>query len=330
MPSYFWQGLAEGLSPLAQEGFKSKLQEGREQRKSGAQLQASLLDAVRAMSQAPTTADLQAQSDQAEANAVPGSRLDMNQVVSSLAKGASPEMVGQANQGENLMSTLQKMGITSLGGDSIGMNKYGSGMNQLGYFDPDTKEFVMSGEVPRGSIIKSAASSVDTTRDKAVARGEGYTEGRLNVGGIPQEQAVALTENRAVVRSADQLLNLFDKNPGLFQKATTPGSRATMLGDENVKRVNLWLENLKTHRSLSIGGKTLTANEVQRVTSTLISFVRGEKVSREALEEVKTLAEENFNFMAGSFAKGKIDEMESGSSSGLNTDEEDLLNSLRQ
>lgn len=330
MPSYLASGLAEGISPLAVELFKSKLQEGREQRKPGAQLQSSLLDAVRSMSQAPTTADLQAGSDAAEANGVPGSRMDMNQVVSGLARGASPEMVGQANQGQNLMNTLQKMGITSLGGDSIGMNRYGSGMNQLGYFDQDTKEFVMSGEVPRGSIIKSAASSVDTTRDKAVARGEGYTEGRLNVGGIPQEQAVALTENRAVVRSADELLNLFDQNPGLFQKATTPGARATMLGDENVKRVNLWLENLKTHRALSIGGKTLTANEIQRVTSTLISFVRGETVSREALEEVKTLAEENFNFMAGSFAKSKIEEMESGNASGLDQNEEDLLNSLRQ
>ena len=123
MPSYFGEGLAKGISPFAQELFKSKLQEGREQRKPSAQLQSGLLDAVRSMTQAPTTADLQAGSDLAEQTAQPGSRMDMNQIVQALSKGASPEMVGQANQGQNFLDNLSKMGISSLGADSIGVNR---------------------------------------------------------------------------------------------------------------------------------------------------------------------------------------------------------------
>lgn len=323
MSSYGWSGLAEGISPYAQELFKHKLKEKEEKRKPAYQLQSGVLDAVRSMTQAPTTADLQAQSDAVEANAAPGSRLDMNQVVKSLAGGASPEMV-QTPQPMRIMEALKEMGVTSLGGDSIGMSRYGSGMNQLGYFDPDTREFKMVGEVPKGSIVKSAASTVDTVRKKAVARGEGYTEGSLSVKGLSTEQVNSITSNRAIVRSVDNLISLFDKDPGLFERASLPGAR---LGDEGMKEVNLWLNNIQNFKALAQGGRTLTANELERTRSTLTSLVRGEPVSRIALEEIRNLASENSSLLEGSYSKSKLGGQQQP---GLSTEEDDLLNSLRQ
>lgn len=308
MPSGVWSGLAEGVSPFAQELFKSRLKRAEEERKPGAQLQRGLVDALRSMQQAPTTADLQAQSDLAEQNAQPGSRLDMNSAIQTMAGGASPEMVGQANQGERFMGALNKMGITSLGADSIGLSKYGAGNStvQTGYFDPDTKEFVMTGDVPRGSVIKSAASSVGTTKEKAIARGEGYTEGRMNVAGMDAGQSNAITGNRAVVRSVDNLLRLYDTDPNIFERSSTPGARAIFLGDEGVKEIELWRNNLLNYKAFSEGGKQLTATELSRTISTMTSLIRGEPVSRKAIEEMRLKAQENLALQEGSYSKSKL------------------------
>lgn len=310
MPSYFGSGLAEGISPYAKELFKSKLQEGREQRKPSAQLQSSLLDAVRSMTQAPTTADLQAQSDAAEANATPGSRLDMNQIVKSLAGGASPEMV-QTPQPQRILQALKEMGISSLGGDSIGMNRSGGLVDPI-YFDPNTNTYkdtsgnVVTDPIQRGTPVRTGRPTPDRLREEGAARGAGSAEGQLEVKGLDVGQSNAITANRAVIRSVDNLISLYDSDPNLFERSSTPGARALMLGDEGVKEIELWRNNLLNYKAFSEGGKQLTNTELSRTISTMTSLIRGEPVSRKAILEMKQKAEEGLSLLEGEYAKRKL------------------------
>ena len=282
MPSYFASGLAEGISPFATELFKSKLQEGREQRKPSAQLQMGLLDAIRSMAQAPTMADLQSQSDAVEANAAPGSRLDMNSLVQTLAKGASPEMV-QTPQPQRIMQAIKEMGISGLSGDGMTLKQ-----------PLDLESLLMAGGM--GSFIPERVNKGGVTfynPEASKERAAATVEGR----GPTTAENTQIETMGSSLRSIDEIEKLLSgsqgKIPNIFQ-ASIPGVPGQTGLAFHIKNVSDNLLRLKS-------GAQINEQEYRRLRSLLPEIWDGQGVAQAKLNEFKTVFQSVLQRQKGRF-----------------------------
>ena len=262
------------------------------------QLQQGVLNSIQDLSTSGER--VQPEADMLEQRAAQGefgNDVDFQGLLSS----QSPE-AQRTDKARSFMDLIQEQGISGLSDSGITMRPFSSSMVDQGYFDQKTGQFVTTGSVPKYSQYKTKRLTPDEERELAEGRGAGYTQGRLETQGLGVEQTNAITANRSIVRSVDNLIGLFDSDPGLFERASVPGAR---LGDEQMKEVNLWLNNIQNYKALAQGGRTLTANELERTRSTLTSLIRGEPVSREALQEIRQVAGESLGLLEGTYSQGR-------------------------
>ena len=253
----------QGLADL----FSAR-KETRERQRPEAVLGQQVLQAIQALAQAPQRSeDIEGRAAQGEFGATP----DLNRLFEQL----QPETA----EAENLLNVISKFGITP---SSTGVALKASQFVPQTVFNPETGEYIEVGQVPRGTVTRNIRPTLEQESDRSGARAAGAEVGR----GMSPEKASAYESAGSVIRSIDNLTRLLDKDETLFNKATLPGSRVSP--DEIVKEAVFWIDNIKTQSQFAKGGKVLTIAELKAVNKTLTSLVRGEKVSRIALEELRT------------------------------------------
>ena len=335
MPSGFWTGVAGGAQSQLEKALDERRKQKYKEMQPSYQIQSGILSALQTMQKAPTTASLQEQSDLAERQAglaqppvtssAPSGRLDMNSLVQSLAGGATPAQVGQSNQASQFMKTLEGMGISSLGSDSIGMSRYGGATSSRPivfqkstgkYHYADTGEEV-TGEVPRGAPIRNAQAPIESEVERAKQLAAAGVEGK----GPSLKDDTSLETFNSSLRSIENIeKNLSGPQGGLGNLLQSsipgiPGQTGLAFEINNVR------DNLLRLKS----GAQINEAEYKRLSALLPEIWDGPGVSQRKLAEFKTVFKTVVSRQSERF--GIENE---GASGGLAQDEEDFLNSLRQ
>lgn len=270
MPSYAWQGLSEGIAPFAKSLFDSQIRMREERSRPEYGIRVGLADAIRSLQAAPTTANLQTGADLAEHTATPGSRLDLNQVISSLSRGASPGQVQQANQGQGLIDTLRKAGFAGIGAEG-----------GVTFKQPDVFSQILAkqyGLTPEGGT--GTGSGLDTSN---------FIPERVKAGGLTlvnpeaigeREQAAAQAKQNVknkdlmrqfslVQKDLDSVLQPLSKVPAGRVAGTVAAGKAIVgaKGSENVFDYENSKELILAKISKTFGGEVgvLTDSDIARI-----------------------------------------------------------------
>ena len=280
-------GFVDALAPELQEITKER----RKRSRPGERLQADVFRAIQDASQAPTRPEVQGIADAEELKAASGQygmRPNLNALIGNQVT-ASPEAVGRSTQGMDFLKRLQEAGVTSLGSDSMGMSRYGSGMVNPIVFDPSgggryidavTGEEVR-GPIQRGAPVRVAQTPLDTEVDRRKRLAAAGVEGR----GPSVKDDTFIETFDSSLRSIDKI----EKNLSSPQGSVGNMLQAAIPGIPGQTGLAFEINNVADNLLRLKSGAQINEHEYRRLRALLPEIWDGPGVAQRKLAEFKSV-----------------------------------------